>query len=53
MKPYAFLALIVLVTSFLFVVTAIEAPRKPKQQDKVYVLPRVESMPSNPNPLSF
>ena len=52
MKPYAFLATIVLVTSFLFVVTAIEAPRKPKQ-DKIYVLPRVESMPSNPNPLSF
>ena len=53
MKPYAFLALIVLVTSFLFVVTAIEAPRKPKGGETIHVLPRVEDMPSNPNPLSF
>ena len=53
MKPYAFLALVVVVTAFIGVVTAIEAPRKPKQQDEVYVLPRVEDMPSNPNPLSF
>lgn len=53
MKPYAFLALVVAITSFLCVVTAIEVtPRKPKQ-DKIYVLPRVEEMPSNPNPLSF
>jgi hypothetical protein len=52
MKPYAFLALAVAITAFIGVVTTIEAPRKPKQ-DKIYVLPRVESMPSNPNPLSF
>ncbi len=52
MKPYAFLALVVAVTSFLFVVTAIEAPRKPNK-DKIYVLPRVEEMETNPNPLSF
>jgi hypothetical protein len=52
MKPYAFMALVVLVTAFLCVVTAVEAPRKPKK-DKIYVLPRVEEMPSNPNPLSF
>jgi hypothetical protein len=53
MKPYAFLALIVAVTSFLFVVTAIEVPRKPKRDGTVHVLPRVEDMPSSPNPFSF
>jgi len=54
MKPYAFLATIVLVTLFLFVVTAIEVtPRKPNRVGTIHVLPRVEEMPSNPNPLSF
>ena len=54
MKPYAFLATIVAVSAFLCVVAAIEVtPRKPKQQDKIHVLPRVEEMPTNPNPLSF
>ena len=53
MKPYAFLALIVMVTAFLCVVTAIEAPRKPKEERTIHVLPRVEEMPTNPNPLSF
>jgi hypothetical protein len=52
MKPYAFLALVVLVTAFLCVVTAIEAPRKPKGET-TYVLPRVDEMPTNPNPFSF
>jgi len=52
MKPYAFLALVVSVTAFLCVVTAVEAPRKPTK-DKIYVLPRVEEMETNPNPLSF
>jgi hypothetical protein len=52
MKPYAFLALVVSVTGFLCVVTAIEAPRKPKRET-IHVLPRVEEMPTNPNPLSF
>jgi len=52
MKPYAFLALIVAISAFLCVVTAVEAPRKPKR-DKIYVLPRVEEMETNPNPLSF
>jgi len=52
MKPYAFLALIVAISAFLCVVTAVEAPRKPKQ-DKIYVLPLVEDMASVPNPLQF
>ena len=52
MKPYAFLALVVSVTAFLCVVTAIEAPRKPTK-DKIHILPRVEEMETNPNPLSF
>jgi hypothetical protein len=52
MKPYAFLALIVSVSAFIGLVSAIETPRKPKQ-DKVYVLPLVEDMPSVPNPLQF
>ena len=52
MKPYAFLALIVAITGFIGMVTAIEVPRKPKQE-KVYVLPLVEDMPSAPNPLQF
>ena len=53
MKPYAFLALVVAITAFIGVVAAIEAPRKPKGGETVHVLPRVEDMPSNPNPLSF
>lgn len=53
MKPYAFLALVVAISAFLCVVTAIEVtPRKPTK-DKIYVLPRVEEMETNPNPLSF
>jgi hypothetical protein len=53
MKPYAFLALVVTLTGFLCVVAAIEAPRKPKEEGTVHVLPRVEEMASNPNPFSF
>jgi hypothetical protein len=53
MKPYAFLAFVVAVTAFLCVVAAIEAPRKPNRDGTVHVLPRVEEMPTNPNPLSF
>jgi hypothetical protein len=54
MKPYAFLALAVSVSAFIGLVSAIEAPRKPKQeQDKIYVLPRVGEMPTVANPLQF
>lgn len=52
MKPYAFLTLIASLTAFIGLVTAIETPRKPKQE-KIYVLPLVEDMPSAPNPLQF
>jgi amino acid transporter len=53
MKPYAFLALVVAVTGFIAIVTAIEAPRKPKRDGTIHVLPRVEEMPTNPTPFSF
>lgn len=54
MKPYAFLAAVVVATGFIAVVTAIEAPRKPRQGgETVHVLPRVEEMPTNPTPFSF
>jgi hypothetical protein len=52
MKPYAFLALIVAVSAFIGLVAAIETPRKPKRE-KIYVLPRVEDMPTVANPLQF
>ncbi len=52
MKPYAFLATVVAVTSFIAIVTAIEAPRKPRGET-VYVLPQVEEMETNSNPFSF
>jgi hypothetical protein len=52
MKPYAFLTLVVTITVFLCVVTAVEAPRKPRGQT-TYVLPPVEEMETNPNPFSF
>ena len=47
-----FTALIVLLSALVAVISAVEAPRKPKKE-KVYVLPLVEEMPSNPNPLQF
>lgn len=54
MKPHAFLALIVALTGFVAIISAVEAPRKPsRDQDKIYVLPRVEDMASVPNPLQF
>ena len=53
MKPYAFLALVVSVSAFIGLIAAIEAPRKPKQDGTVHVLPRVEDMPTVANPLQF
>jgi hypothetical protein len=47
-----FTALMVLLSVLVAVITAVEIPRKPKQ-DKIYVLPRVEDMASVPNPLQF
>lgn len=49
-----FTALLVLLLVLAAVITAVEVPRKPKrEQDKVYVLPRVEDMPVVANPLQF
>lgn len=55
MKPYAFLALVVSVSAFIGLVSAIEAPRKPKGKKDgiVHVLPRVGDMASVANPLQF
>lgn len=53
MKPYAFMALIVALTGFIAIVTAVEAPRKPKREGTIHVLPRVEDMPRVANPLQF
>jgi hypothetical protein len=54
MKRYAFLTATFAITAFLCVVTAIEAPRKPKKtKDKIYVLPLVEEMATNPTPFSL
>lgn len=49
-----YLALVVVVAGFASAITAIETlPRKPKGGGTIYVLPRVEDMPSMPNPLQF
>lgn len=55
MKPYAFLALMVAIASFIGAIAAIETqPRKPKKSgETIYVLPLVEEMYENPNPLQF
>jgi hypothetical protein len=47
-----YIAMMVVLSAFVAIITAVEAPRKPKQ-DKIYVLPRVEDMASVPNPLQF
>ena len=53
MKPYAFLALVVAVTAFIGTISAIEMPKEKEKRDTIYVLPRVEDMATNPNPLQF
>ena len=52
MNWYKHIALMVLLSVLVAVITAVEIPRKPKQ-DKIYVLPLVEDMASVPNPLQF
>ena len=47
-----YIAMMVVLSAFVVIITAVEAPRKPKQ-DKIYVLPLVEDMASVPNPLQF
>jgi hypothetical protein len=54
MNWYKYAAMMVALSVFVAIISAIEAPRKPKKEgETIYVLPLVEEMPSNPNPLSF
>lgn len=53
MKTKPILALVIIITGFIAIVTAVESPRKPKQDGTVHVLPRVEDMPTVANPLQF
>ncbi len=44
----------VVLTAFVAIITAVEAPRKPKKEgETIYVLPLVEDMPAVANPLQF
>ena len=52
MNYYKYIAMMVALSAFVAAISAVEIPRKPKQ-DKIYVLPRVEDMASVPNPLQF
>lgn len=52
MKPYAFLALIVVIAAFVGTIAAIETPRK-KEKKVAHILPKVEDMYENPYPLQF
>jgi hypothetical protein len=45
MKKKTTLAAVLMAVAFLMTIVAIEAPRKPKRET-VYVLPRVEEMPT-------
>jgi hypothetical protein len=54
MNWYKYAAMMVALSAFVAVITAIEAPRKPKSRDgTIYVLPLVEDMPAVANPLQF
>jgi hypothetical protein len=53
MKTKATIALAIVVVGFVSAITAIELPRKPKSEEKAYVLPLVEDMPRVANPLQF
>ena len=52
MKYQPILAAILVTALVLCVVAIIEAPRKP-EREKVYVLPRVEEMPTDPTPFDL
>jgi hypothetical protein len=52
MNWYKYIAMMVVLSAFVAVISAIESPSKPKRE-KVYVLPRVEDMPVVANPLQF
>ena len=54
MNWYKYAAMVVALSAFVAVISAIEAPRKPKKGDEtIYVLPLVEDMPRVANPLQF
>jgi hypothetical protein len=54
MNWYKYIAMMVVLSVFVAMVTAIETPRKPKKgKEKIYVLPIVGEMYENPNPLQF
>lgn len=52
MKPYAFLALMVVIAAFVGTIAAIETPRK-KEKKVAHILPKVEDMYENLYPLQF
>jgi hypothetical protein len=52
MNWYKYIAMMVVLSAFVAVISAIESPRKPKRE-KVYIMPRVEDMPTVANPLQF
>jgi hypothetical protein len=51
MNYYKYAAMMVALSAFVAIVTAVETPRKPKKE-KVHVLPLVEDM-ATANPLQF
>ena len=52
MNWYKYIAMMVVLSAFVAVISAIESPSKPKGE-KIYVLPLVEDMPRTANPLQF
>jgi hypothetical protein len=54
MNWYKYIAMMVVLSAFVAVISAIEAPRKPKKEgETIYVLPLVEDMPVVANPLEL
>lgn len=53
MNCYKFTALIITIIGFVAIVTTIEAPRKPRKEEVIHILPRVQDMYENPTPLQF
>ena len=54
MNWYKYAAMMVVLSAFVAIISAIETPRKPKKRDgTIYVLPLVEDMPVVANPLQF
>jgi hypothetical protein len=54
MNWYKYAAMMVSLSAFVAVISAIEVPREPKKEgETIYVLPLVEDMPAVANPLQF